>query len=423
MRERLIVFEDAGCRNFTPLTHTRPVYELRLGIMGLRERCERAFAAEAELACRPHLAAHLAAATGRRVNDINGTSSSRSLLLVNGRATDPDALRALLARDAGPAAYMNGDLLVAARIPADRLDGLAANLAANGGLLEPGMLKVPAQHVAPAPLVTALWELPLRNGDFIRTDIQRLGGGGAPDELPGVHRSGDERLILAPGAVIEPGAILDLRSGPIIIGRDARVAGLSRLEGPLAIGARTQILGGRIRAGTTIGPECRVAGEVEAAILHGHTNKYHDGFIGHAYIGEWVNLGAMTTNSDLKNTYGTVKIWRDGALVDTGEQKVGALIGDHVKTGIGTLLDTGAVVGMVANIYGGSALLGSKWFPSFSWGTPPKLTLHDPERALVTMAEVMRRRGVALTQAYRDLIDDAFMLTRPERAFASIRDL
>ena len=126
---------------------------------------------------------------------------------------------------------------------------------------------------------------------------------------------------------------------------------------------------------------------------------------------------------DLKNTYGTVKVWRDGNLIDTGEKKVGAMIGDHVKTGIGTLLDTGTVIGMVANIYGGSAILASKWFPSFAWGTPPKLTLHDPERALVTMVEVMRRRGVALTDEYRDLIDAAFDLTRPERKFAGIRDI
>ncbi|HWN80621.1 MAG TPA: hypothetical protein VNM87_00855, partial [Candidatus Udaeobacter sp.] len=216
---------------------------------------------------------------------------------------------------------------------------------------------------------------------------------------------------------------LDLRQGPIVIGRGARVAGLSRLEGPLAIGARTQIAGGRIRAGTTLGPQCRIAGELEATIFHGYGNKAHDGFIGHAYVGEWVNLGAMTTNSDLKNTYGSVKVWRDGNLIDTGEKKVGAILGDHVKTGIGTLLDTGAIVGMVANIYGGSAVLGSKWFPSFSWGAPPKLTLHDPERALVTMAEVMRRRGVTLTDTYHDLIDATFDLTRSERTFAGIRDL
>jgi UDP-N-acetylglucosamine diphosphorylase/glucosamine-1-phosphate N-acetyltransferase len=238
-----------------------------------------------------------------------------------------------------------------------------------------------------------------------------------------VHAIGDRPLLLAPGAEIEPGAVLDLRAGAIVVGPGARVAGLTRLEGPAGIGARTQVLGGRIRAGTTIGAGCRVAGEIEASIFQGHSNKYHDGFIGHAYVGEWVNLGAMTTNSDLKNTYGTVKVWRDGRLTDTGEQKVGATIGDHSKTGIGSLLDTGAVIGVAANLFGGSATLAAKFVPSFAWGTPPRLSLHDPMRAVETMQEVMGRRGVTMTAAYREMLDAVFDLTRPERAFAGIQDL
>jgi UDP-N-acetylglucosamine diphosphorylase/glucosamine-1-phosphate N-acetyltransferase len=422
-RERLIVFEDAGCRHFAPLTHTRPVYELLLGAMSLRERCEHAFDSTAELICRPHLSPHLAATTGRRVNDLIADRDPRPLLLLNGRVADPHAVQELVGAHGEPAVYMNGDVLVAARILPDLAPGLMINLEANGFLLDPGMLKMPMQHVATPRLVNALWELPLLNGEFITSDVERWGPTPSVDLPAGVHRTGDSALVLAAGAELDPGVVLDLRAGPIVIGRGARVAGLSRLEGPLAIGAGTQIAGGRIRAGTTLGPQCRIVGEVEAAIFHGYANKAHDGFIGHAYIGEWVNLGAMTTNSDLKNTYGTVKVWRDGNLIDTGEKKVGAMIGDHVKTGIGTLLDTGAIIGMVANIYGGSAVLASKWFPSFSWGAPPKLTLHDPERALVTMAEVMRRRGVALTDEYRDLIDATFDLTRPERNFAGIRDL
>jgi UDP-N-acetylglucosamine diphosphorylase/glucosamine-1-phosphate N-acetyltransferase len=247
---------------------------------------------------------------------------------------------------------------------------------------------------------------------------------GAPPTLPtGVHVIGDHALHLAPDAEVEPGTVLDLRGGPIVLGRRARVAGLTRLEGPAAVGSHTQVLGGRIRAGTTLGPGCRVAGEVEASIFQANSNKYHDGFIGHAFVGEWVNLGAMTTNSDLKNTYGTVKVWRDGQLVDTNEQKVGAMIGDHVKTGIGSLIDTGTVIGVAANVYGGSAVLATKWVPSFAWGTPPKLSLHDPMRALETMHEVMRRRGVTLTDAYREMMDAVFDITRPEREFAGIREL
>jgi UDP-N-acetylglucosamine diphosphorylase / glucose-1-phosphate thymidylyltransferase / UDP-N-acetylgalactosamine diphosphorylase / glucosamine-1-phosphate N-acetyltransferase / galactosamine-1-phosphate N-acetyltransferase len=424
MRERLLVFEDAACRHFAPLSHTRPVYELRVGLMGMRERCELAFGSEAELVCRPHLAAHTSATAGRRVNEPEGRDQ-RALVLVNGRVRDPFAVEELLAAETGPARFMNGDELVAARVPADATAGLFTNLTANGFLLDPGMVVAGRQHVAAVELFDQSWELARDNGAQIRADLGHLGWmDDAAGELPsGVQQIGDEPLILAAGAVIEPGTVLDRQAGPIILGRDVRVCGPSRLEGPLAVGAGSLIVGGRIRSGTTIGPGCRIAGEVEASIFHGHANKYHDGFIGHAYVGEWVNLGAMTTNSDLKNTYGTVKVWRDGTLIDTGEQKVGAMIGDHVKTGIGTLLDTGAVVGVAANIFGGSAVLGCKWFPSFSWGTPPKLVLHDPARALVTMQEVMSRRGVTLSAAYRDLIDEVFALSKREREFAGIHDI
>ncbi len=425
MRERLLVFEDAACRHFAPLSHTRPVYELRVGLMGMRERCELAFGTEAELLCRPHLASQVAAATSRRVNDAEDDRGKRALLLVNGRVRDPFAVKELLAAETGPARYMNGDELVAVRLPADAAGGLFMNLMGNGFLLDPGMVVAGRQHVAAVELFDEPWELARDNGAQIRSDLHHLdqAGNAAPELPPGVHSIGEEPLILAPGAVIEPGTVLDRRAGPILLGRNVRVSGLSRLEGPLAVGSGSLIVGGRIRSGTTIGPGCRIAGEVEASIFHGHANKYHDGFIGHAYVGEWVNLGAMTTNSDLKNTYGTVKVWRDGTLIDTGEQKVGAMIGDHVKTGIGTLLDTGAVVGVAANIFGGSAVLGCKWFPSFSWGTPPKLVLHDPARALVTMQEVMSRRGVALTAAYREMIDKVFAMSRREREFAGIHDL
>jgi UDP-N-acetylglucosamine diphosphorylase/glucosamine-1-phosphate N-acetyltransferase len=337
---------------------------------------------------------------------------------------DPYPLVQHLARDEDPGSWWNGDELCAARVPAADAAGLMENIAANGHMLAPGMLSRLPEHIEVEPLVEQLWELVRENAALIHRDAARLGLARSVTAPPrGVHQVGDGPLVAAADAVIEPGAVLDTRGGPVVIGRGARVAGLTRLEGPAAVGAGTQIVGGRIRAGTTIGPGSRIAGEVEASIIQGHSNKYHDGFIGHAYIGEWVNLGAMTTNSDLKNTYGTVKIWRDGQLVDTGEQKVGVFVGDHSKTGIGSLIDTGTVIGVAANVYGGSAVLASKWIPSFSWGTPPKLTLHDPARAMVTMEEVMRRRDVQMTDGYREMIDVAFSLTRAERELAGIHDL
>ncbi len=421
MTQRLIVFEDMAYRHFAPLSHTRPVYELLCGLMSLRERCERAFGGEAALICRPHLAPLLAEATGRPVNEL--PRGSGSLVLVNGRLLAPHDLAALVASEPRPGSWWNGDELLAARIPDDDGNGLLDNLDANGYLFDPGMVAGLPRHVAAADIAEQLWELVLANGAIIHHDVETLPPAASPALPPGVHVIGDHPIHMAPDAEVEPGTVLDLRGGPIVLGRRARVAGLTRLEGPAAIGARTQVLGGRIRAGTTLGPGCRVAGEVEASIFQANSNKYHDGFIGHAFVGEWVNLGAMTTNSDLKNTYGTVKVWRDGQLVDTNEQKVGAMIGDHVKTGIGSLIDTGTVIGVAANVYGGSAVLATKWVPSFAWGAPPKLSLHDPMRALETMQEVMRRRGATLSEAYRGMMDGVFELTRPEREFAGIREL
>ena len=454
MRSILMLFEDAAYRRFAPLTHTRPVYELVCGLMSLRERCERAHGQKAILICRTHLAQHLKETTGRRVNELPvgarrgasraasrgasraasrgasraasvGTSSESrgTVLLLNGRILDPFSLVPLLEQSVGPAMWWNGIELIAARLLASEVRDLMANLRANDQILELGMLSRRPRHLAPVPIIEQPWELALQNGERISADVSAFGLRAQSLPLPpGVHRVGRAPLILAPGAEVEPGAVLVTRAGPIVVGHGAHIAGLTRLEGPAAVGARSLIVGGRIRAGTTIGPGCRIAGEVEASIFHGRANKYHDGFIGHSYVGEWVNLGAMTTNSDLKNTYGTVKVWSEGKLVDTREQKVGALIGDHAKTGIGSLLDTGAVVGIAANVYGGSAVLATKWIPSFAWGAPPKLVVHDPVRALTTMDEVMRRRGVTLTAAYRAMIKEVFALTRGERQFAGIAE-
>jgi UDP-N-acetylglucosamine diphosphorylase/glucosamine-1-phosphate N-acetyltransferase len=391
--------------------------------MSLRERCERAFGQPAILISRPHLAPHLKETCDRQVNELRGGEGGW-VLLVNGRVLDPFALIPLLEETTGKGVWWNGGEVIAARLPASETRDLLANLRVNDHILESGMLHGLPRQLAPVPILEQPWELALQNGERIVADVSAFGlrhTGGRPLP-PGVHRIGGDPLILAPGAEVEPGAVLDTRGGPILVGRGARIAGLTRLEGPAAVGAGSLLVGGRIRAGTTIGPGCRVAGEVEASILHGHSNKYHDGFIGHAYVGEWVNLGAMTTNSDLKNTYGTVKVWNDGKLVDTGAQKVGVLIGDHAKTGIGSLLDTGAVIGTAANVYGGSAVLATKWIPSFAWGVPPKLTVHDPVRALATMEEVMRRRGVALSAFYRAMIEEVFTLTRGERQFAGIAE-
>src|SRR5436190_12798412 len=188
-----------------------------------------------------------------------------------------------------------------------------------------------------------------------------------------------------------------------MIDREAVIAAFTRLEGPCYIGPQTHVLGAKIRAGTTLGPNCRIGGEVEASIVHGHSNKYHDGFLGHSYIGEWVNLGAGTQNSDLRNDYGEVSVPLGGVATPTGRTKVGCFLGDHTKTGLGTLLNTGTNVGGFCSILP-AGRYAPKWLPSFTgWWHGALREDADLPRLLRTAAVVMGRRGQALTEAHAGL--------------------
>jgi UDP-N-acetylglucosamine diphosphorylase/glucosamine-1-phosphate N-acetyltransferase len=201
----------------------------------------------------------------------------------------------------------------------------------------------------------------------------------------------------------------------VVIDREAAVNAFTRLEGPCYIGPRTHVLGARIRAGTTLGPNCRIGGEVEASIVHGHSNKYHDGFLGHSYVGEWVNLGAGTSNSDLRNDYGEVTVTVAGQPVSTGLTKVGCFLGDHTKSGLGTLLNTGANAGVFCNLLPTGTLL-PKHIPSFcSWWNGSLAPSANVPRLLETASEVMRRRGCTFTEVHAALYRTLFDHTAAER--------
>jgi len=207
------------------------------------------------------------------------------------------------------------------------------------------------------------------------------------------------------GAVIEPGAVLDTTNGPVILAAGARVQAPCRVVGPAFVGPGSVVLGG-VLENVGIGAACKVRGEVESTVFAGFANKAHDGFLGHAVVGRWVNLGAMTTNSDLKNTYGSVRARVAGRTTRTGLTKAGCLLGDHVRTGIGTLLNTGTVVGAGSSLFGGG--MPPRDVPPFSWGGRRELAEYDIDRFLETAARVMARRGVDLTAGMRRLYRRAF---------------
>jgi UDP-N-acetylglucosamine diphosphorylase/glucosamine-1-phosphate N-acetyltransferase len=227
----------------------------------------------------------------------------------------------------------------------------------------------------PGRKIEHLWDLIVSLKEDLEADVASRGSRVAGQIHPSAVLLKPENMIIEAGVEIEACAVLDARQGPIYIGKGTIVKAGANLRGPVSIG-----------------PECRIGGEVTHSIFHGYSNKAHYGFIGHSYIGEWVNLGAGTTNSNLKNNYGTVKVQVNGKETDSGQQFLGCFIGDHAKLGIGTLITTGAVIGLGANVLGGKVT--PKYVPNFQWDEKTKYRLEDFLKAAEAM---MARRGQKLT--------------------------
>jgi UDP-N-acetylglucosamine diphosphorylase/glucosamine-1-phosphate N-acetyltransferase len=224
-----------------------------------------------------------------------------------------------------------------------------------------------------------------------------------------------DRLRIHETARIDPYTVFDTTNGPIVLGANVWVQPFTRIEGPAYLGPGTQLFRANLRGGVSIGPVCRIGGEVEASVVHGYSNKYHEGFLGHAYIGEWVNLGAITSNSDLRNDYGEVSVPLQGDPVPTGQAKVGCFIGDHTRTGLGSMLNTGTAIGVMCNVLPAGWLL-PKHVPSFTavmWGkVAPGFSL---DQMFETARTVKGRRGLAFTEVEEQLYRSLHEQTRLER--------
>jgi UDP-N-acetylglucosamine diphosphorylase/glucosamine-1-phosphate N-acetyltransferase len=261
-----------------------------------------------------------------------------------------------------------------------------------------------------ARLLSFPWQLIELNARVITDDFNKLPFRGESEEsvtYPGVHVINEDNVVIGEGAVIKSGAVLDATDGPIAIGDRTVVMPNACIIGPASIGADCIIrAGAKILKGTSTGRVCKVGGEVEGTIISSYSNKQHDGFIGHSYLGEWVNIGAASNNSDLKNNYSAVRMWCAGAIRNTGRQFMGLIMGDHTKTGINTLFNTGTVVGFNCNIY--SSELPGKFVPSFSWGHGSEMTEYDVNKAMQTAEVVLERRKARFTDAHRKIFEKIF---------------
>jgi UDP-N-acetylglucosamine diphosphorylase/glucosamine-1-phosphate N-acetyltransferase len=209
---------------------------------------------------------------------------------------------------------------------------------------------------------------------------------------------GDPTHVISLGARVEPGVVFDVRQGAVVMDQGSEIRSGTRLEGPVYVGPGSRVLGGFIR-GSVFGPECRVHGEVSTSVFLGYANKSHDGFVGHSLVGQWVNLGAGTTTSNLKNTYGPVRLEVDGHRIDTGRLNLGSLIGDHAKTAIGTLLSTGTVISAGANVFG--PIAPPKYVPPFAWGCSGSERMSE-DGFLKVAERVMGRRNVDFSPGRRE---------------------
>jgi len=258
------------------------------------------------------------------------------------------------------------------------------------------------------------WDLIRLNAEAIKADFKLEKKSGIKGTLKkGVYLTNPDQIYISEGTLIEPGVLLNAEKGPIYIEEDVKIRPPTVIDGPSYIGKGTIIDGAKIREGCSIGPACRIAGEIEESIFYAYSNKHHDGFVGHSYVGEWVNLAALTTTSDLKNTYGQIKVHFEGKEIDTHELKVGSFIGDHSKTGIGTLLDAGCIIGVACNVFGGS--IASKYIPSFSWGGKDGFAENKLNKVMEVAQLIMARREVKQTQLDRDLLGKVYKLTAEER--------
>ncbi len=408
----ICIFEDSFSKNFHPLSYTRPVFDLRCGIMTLKEKIIYDLApGQTFLFVRDYLK------NDQKIKNknqpVNEVPLNTPILFLNGRIVMDDSIKdALLDLDENQLLKCD-DNVIAAKLtlknPVNNLEELenlfgATNI--TGSQFKIDLAKYP-------------WELVNRNGAEIVKDFKRI----TKNHLDfmngqvyhGVNLVNDGNIFTGKGSKIKPGVVLDAEEGPIYIGEDVTIFPNAVIEGPCYIGRNSKIkVGAKIYENTSIGPVCKVGGEVEESIIHSYSNKQHDGFLGHAYLGSWVNLGADTNNSDLKNNYGNVKVFINDEQVDTSSTFVGLTMGDHSKSGINTMFNTGTVVGVSCNIYGGN--FPPKYIPSFSWGGSDGFSTYKLEKSMEVAKKVMARRNVEFTNTDKELFEKIFQLTLNERS-------
>lgn len=389
----VILFDEPEVRrDLLPLTYTRPVAGIRMGILTIAEKWEKHLHATVSFSTEPYL--------GRKF-PLKTTSDN---YWVNGcLCPTPDFVKILHTLKEGEGIRKGNRILAMRTSRNERPQEASSN------------------HIAfndDVNIIDKLWKIFQFNGSELRADFTLLTAGrksaAIADKATVVYN--ESNVFLEEGVTIKA-AILNAEPGPIYLSHNSQVQEGAVIRGPFSLGEGSIInMGGKMRGDSTIGPDCKVGGEISNSILFAHSNKAHDGFLGNSVLGEWCNLGADTNTSNMKNNYDTVKLWNTGknTFDNTGLNFCGLIMGDHSKTGINSMFNTGTVVGVNTNVIGAGYPPTS--VPSFSWGGEGTYVL---EKALAAADRAMRRRQSMLSEDDRHILESVFELTSAQRTWES----
>lgn len=373
-----VLFDDEKRSAFLPLTYTRSVADFRWGIRTIKEKWAAFVNKEVHVKTVDYL------------QPLYGTFPENAFFVNSRVIPGIELLKAIQELKEGEVLEQNGEIL--------------AYLGFKGSNSK--------SFAHPVVMLNHIWELFSENHREILSDFNEITRNRTSEKLSStVNVLGKHPVFLEKGVKAEY-CTLNTSEGPIYISENAEIQEGSLVKGPFSLGAHSTLrMGARIYSGTSIGPHCKVGGEVSNSIIFGYSNKAHEGFLGNSVLGEWCNLGADTNNSNLKNNYEEVKIWseEEERFVKTGLQFCGLFMGDHSKTGINTMLNTGTVIGVSSNVFGSG--FPRNVVPSFSWGGAAGMTIYQLQKALDTAKIVMSRRGLELDEIQKNILGHVFELT------------
>ena len=394
----IILFDDSARNSLLPFTHTRPVADIRCGIYTMRERWEAL------------LKQGTSTLTPGYLQDVFPPKHTSDNIYINASFFATEELIKTIGDLSTESCLKSDEHIIAIR---------TSNVIDNPEILQAIAGYTITTYSSPLKKLTKQTDIFSLNEQAIKDDFLLITDGRSSAPIPeGVTVSGRENIFIETGAKIGAGTVINATGGAVYIGADAEIMEGCLIRGPFALCAHSVLkMGAKVYTGCTIGPGSKVGGEISNAVFFANSNKGHDGFVGNAVIGEWCNLGADTNSSNLKNNYDEVKIWDEyqNKSIRTGLTFCGVLMGDHSKCGINTMFNTGTVVGVSCNIYGGN--FPEKFIPSFSWGGSEGAVTYKLERAMDTARRMMARRSIALTKAEEAMYQYIFDHTQQQRNF------